>query len=369
MNQPVHYHYGQFPPSDINWERLLPLIGPANAALAKYDGTLSVIPNANILLTPLMTKEAVLSSKIEGTQSGIEEVLKFEADGDSKDISVERKMDIYEIMNYRHAVKHSIDLLKNLPLCQRVIKEAHAILLESVRGHSKLPGDYRRDQNWVGTPGCTIEEARYIPISAEKLQEGMDNWEKYIHVKALDNLVHLAIIHAELEALHPFRDGNGRIGRMCIPLFMSKFKLIDGPMFYISAFFEVNKAEYYDRLFAVSRDSDWTGWCEFFLRAVLVQAQNNQKIASEILKLYEKKKNQVIDLTHSQYAIHALDFIFSKPVFITSQFVKSSEIPISTAKRILSILRGNGILLTLQKGRGRRPALYAFYELLELVKA
>ncbi len=263
---------------------------------------------------------------------------------------------------------HAIDLLKKLPLCQRVIREAHKILLEGVRGHGKLLGEYRRVPNWVGPPGCTIEEARYVPISAERLQEGMNTWEKYIHVKAPDSLVHLAIIHAELEALHPFIDGNGRIGRMYIPLFMSKIKLIDSPMFYISAFFEVNKDEYYERLFNVSHNNDWSGWCEFFLRAVLIQAQKNQKIASDILKLYETKKNQIVELTHSQYAIQALDFIFSKPVFRASQFTGSDEIPKPTAKRILAVLRDNDILITLRKARGRRSAIFAFTELINLVE-
>ena len=179
--EPVHYHYGKFPPTNIEWEKLIPLIGPANAALARYDGTLSAIPNALVLLSPLTTQEAVLSSRIEGTQATMGEVLEFEAEGDANNISNEKREDIHEILNYRRAMMHAIELLNELPLCQRVVREAHHILLEGVRGQGKSPGEYRQNQNWIGTHGCTIEEARFVPISAERISDGISDWEKYIH--------------------------------------------------------------------------------------------------------------------------------------------------------------------------------------------
>ena len=366
MNQSVHYHYKKFPPSDIDWSRLVPLIGPANAALARYDGTLSVIPNAAVLLSPLTTQEAVLSSRIEGTQATMGEVLEYEAEGDSRNISEERKADINEILNYRSAMRHAIELLKELPLCQRVVREAHRVLLEGVRGHGKSPGEYRRIPNWIGAPGCSIEEARFIPISADRLPEAMSNWEKYIHEDTPDQLVKLAFIHAEFEALHPFLDGNGRLGRMCVPLFMFKTGLISSPMFYISAFFEKHRDEYYERLLSVSRDDNWIGWCEFFLRAITVQAKQNQEKASEILRLYETKKSQVINLTHSQYAIHALDYIFAHPIFKASDFTVSKDIPTPTAKRILNVFKDNGLLKTIREASGRRAAVYVFGELVNI---
>ena len=292
------------------------------------------------------------------------EVFEYEAEGDSDNISNEKKEDIREILNYRRAMSHAINLLEKLPLCQRVIREAHKILLESVRGYGKSPGEYRRIPNWIGPPGCTIEEATFVPISADRLPEAMDNWEKYIHQDTPDQLVTLAILHAEFEALHPFLDGNGRLGRMCVPLFMFKVGLIQSPMFYISAFFEQHREEYYQRLLSVSQDNDWTGWCEFFLRAIMEQAMQNQKKATEILTLYETKKNQIVDLTHSQYAIHALDYIFNNPTFKANDFKNSKDIPTETAKRILIILRENGILTILREASGRRPAVYIFGELI-----
>jgi len=364
MSQPVQYHYNKFPPSNIDWRKLIPMIGPASAALARYDGTLAAIPNAAVLLSPLTTQEAVLSSRIEGTQATMGEVLEYEAEGDTKDISNERKEDINEVLNYRNGMWHAIELLEELPLCQRLIRETHNILLEGVRGHGKAPGEYRHIPNWIGPPGCTIEEAHFVPISVERLEQGMSMWERYIHNDEPDRLVQLAIIHAELEALHPFLDGNGRLGRMCVPLFMYQTGLIQSPMFYISAFFEANRDEYYERLLSISRDDDWIGWCIFFLRAVTEQAKDNQQKATEILNLYEAKKSQVVELTHSQYAIHVLDFVFERPIFRATDFTGCGDIPNPTAKRILAVLRENEILRILRGASGRRPAVYVFPELL-----
>lgn len=368
MTPPVQYHYGKFPPTNIDWPRLIPFIGPANAALARYDGTLTAIPNAAVLLSPLTTQEAVLSSRIEGTQATMGEVLEFEAERETKNIPLERKADINEVLNYRSAMWHAIGKLNDLPLCQRIVKEAHSVLLTGVRGHDKSRGEYRRIPNWIGPPGCAIEDAKFVPISADKLEEAMNIWERYIHENYPDKLVQLAIIHAEFEALHPFIDGNGRLGRMCVPLFMYKIGLIQAPMFYISAFFEKNRDEYYERLLAISRDNDWTGWCEFFLKAVAEQARNNQNKASEILTLYANKKSQIAGITHSQYSIHALDFIFTRPVFKSTEFTGIKEIPTPTAKRILAVLRDNGILKVIRESSGRRSATYAFTELVNAIE-
>ncbi|GBC64140.1 Fic family protein [Desulfonema ishimotonii] len=369
MPRTIHYHYDKFPPQNLDWSKLIPLIGPASAALARYDGTLSAIPNAAVLLSPMTTQEAVLSSRIEGTQATMGEVLEYEAEADSDNIPAERKADINEVLNYRRAMWRAVELLNNLPLCQRVIKEIHSVLLDGVRGHGKAPGEYRKIPNWIGPPGCPMEEARFVPASADRLPDAMDAWEKYIHSEEVpDRLVQLAILHAEFEALHPFLDGNGRLGRMCVPLFMFQSRLIQSPMFYISAFFERRRDEYYDRLLAISRDDNWTGWCEFFLNAVAEQALENQQKAMEILNLYEDKKNRIVELTHSQYAIHSLDFIFAQPVFKATDFTNKSEIPPPTAKRILSVLRNNGVLEMIRESRGRRPAVYVFTELLNIAE-
>ncbi|MFB3786817.1 MAG: Fic family protein [bacterium] len=365
---PVHYHLGQFPPPELNWKQLIPIIGPANAALARYDGILAAIPNPSVLLTPLFTHEAVLSSRIEGIQATMEEVLEFEAGADPGRFSEDRKTDIQEILNYRRAMNHALQLLNELPLCLRVIKATHRVLMENVRGMSKSRGEFRRTANWIAPPGCPIEQARCIPISAEKLPESMSVWEKYLNSNVPDRLVQLAILHAEFEALHPFLDGNGRLGRMLVPLFLFNAKLLNSPMFYISEYFEKNRDIYYEKLLAVSRDGDWTGWCEFFLEAIVQQARINQEKASAILHLYSEKKVQWIELMRSPFAIKALDFLFARPIFSSTDFNKYSGIPSSTAKRFLKILHNSNILYQIQESRGQRPAIFGFTELLKITE-
>jgi Fic family protein len=368
VSQPIQYHYGKFPPAELDWKQLIPLIGPASAALARYDGTLNAVPNPNVLLSPLATQEAVLSSKIEGTVTTIAEVLRFEAEGKETDKTPEKVADIKEVLNYRRAMHHAVGQLKELPLCQRVIKDAHRVLLEGVRGKDKKPGEYRHGPNWIGPAGCKIEQARFVPISWDQLAAGMTAWEKYIHADAPDRLVQLSILHVEFEALHPFMDGNGRMGRMFVPLFLFKAGLLSRPTFYISAFFERNRDEYYERLRAVSRDGAWTEWAGFFLRAIQSQAEENQAKAQAILKLYETKKEWITESTRSLYAIHALDFLFRRPVFETSEFTAQRSIPKPTAHRILRLLRDKAVFKVLREPSGRRPGVMAFRELLNIVE-
>lgn len=364
----VLYHLGQFPPAALDWHQLIPLLGPTSAAVARYDGTLAAIPNAAVLLSPLTTQEAVLSSRIEGTQATMGEVLEFEAEGDRPGLSDERRADIHEVLNYRAAMRMAEKLLTEVPLSQRVIREAHKVLLTGVRGQGKAPGEYRRIPNWIGPAGCTVEQARFVPIAADKLPDAMSAWEHYIHADAADRLVQLSLLHAEFEALHPFLDGNGRLGRMLIPLFMWQNGLIQRPMFYASAYLEAHREEYYERLLAVSRDGDWTGWCRFFLGALKTQAEENQQKAAAILDLYERMKRAVADLTHSQYAIHALDWVFERPIFKSSDFVASAGIPPPTAKRILAILREAIVLRVLVESSGRRAATLCFPALLNIAE-
>jgi Fic family protein len=369
MMSSVKYHYDQFPPASLDWEKLVPYIGPANAAIARYDGLLEAIPNAAVLLSPLTTQEAVLSSRIEGTQATIGEVLEFEAGQLPVGSSETKQNDIQEILNYRKAMNHAMHLLDTLPISQRLIKETHRVLMDSVRGHNKTPGEYRKIPNWIGPQGCTIEEARFIPISADKLSNGMSAFERFIHSENVtDKLTQLAILHAEFEALHPFLDGNGRLGRMLIPLFLWNSGILRSPMFYISAYFDAHRNSYYDNLLLVSKNKDWTGWIIFFLKALKEQADQNSIRASKILHLYNSKKNELVQLTHSQYTIRALDWIFEKPIFKSSDFVDNAGIPSATARRIISVFKKDGILRTLKEASGRKPAVYAFRELLNIAE-
>lgn len=362
----IPYHLGRFPPTSLEWSRLIPLLGPAAAAVARYDGMLEAIPDAAVLLSPLTTQEAVLSSRIEGTQATMGEVLEFEAGEEAA--TPERREDIHEVQNYRAAMREAERQLANLPLSQRVVREMHRVLLRGVRGQNKAPGDYRRVPNWIGAPGCSIEQARFVPIGADRLPDAMSAWERYSHEDAPDRLVQLAILHAEFEALHPFLDGNGRLGRMLVPLLLWQRGLIRRPMFYISGWFEARRDEYYDRLLAVSRDDDWTGWCCFFIEAVKVQAEENLTRTQAILKLHGDLKRRLPELTRSQHAMRALDWIFARPIFRAPDFIADAGIPAPTARRFLKVLRQGGVLRDLRPGRGRRAAILAFPALLNIAE-
>lgn len=363
---PVRYHSGAFPP-DLrqSFTALLPLVTEAHHALGKYDGMLEAVLNPNVLLSPLMDREAEQSSRIEGTQATLREVLEFEAGDDSA--PAQRESDIREILNYRVAMIEAIHNLDTLPLSQRLIRNTHATLMRGVRGQRADPGNFRTIQNFIGPQGCSEQDARYLPCSANELPANLDAWEKFMNSTQPDSLIQLALVHAEFEAIHPFLDGNGRIGRLMIPLFLYEKQLIRRPSFFISEHLESRRDEYYDRLQHISESGDWQGWCEFFLRSVTAQANSNMERARAILQLHEKWRSQIVDITHSQYAIRALDYFFTRPIFNSAAFCRDVEIADYTARSILRDLRGAGILDVRREGRGRRSGIYAFTELLDII--
>lgn len=365
---PVHYHLGKFPPQDISWGRLVPLIGRANAALARYDGLIAAIPNASVLLSPLTTQEAVLSSKIEGTNVTMGEVLEMEAGGDGN-VTQPKREDAEEIRNYRRALSFAAHSISERPLSQHLLREVHALLMDGVRGRDKDPGAFRNEQNWIGPHGCSMDQANFVPIPQEHLQSGLDAWALYTgSLDEPDPLVQLAIIHAEFEALHPFKDGNGRLGRMVIPLFLFSRGILSGPNFYMSGYLEQRREQYVQSMRAISRDGAWTEWCAFFLEGIVDQASENQAKAQSILDLYQWTLGKVVEVTHSQHSARAVDFLFSRPIFASTHFIEGSGIPKPTALRFLGLLRDAGILQQIQDGAGRRPAIFAFSMLLNIAE-
>ncbi len=367
---PTLYHVGRFPPQNLDWARLVPAIGRAHAAVAAYGAMLESMPNSNVLISPLATQEAVYSNRIEGTRTTLAQVLTFQADENYGGYDPAERTDAYEVINYRAALDAATRRMERLPLSLRLVRDTHRVLMRGVRGQDKAPGEYRRipDSVWIGPPNSTIEDASFVPCPVERLPGALGAWEKFLHSDERDPLVQLAIVHAEFEAIHPFMDGNGRIGRLIVPLFMVANDLLKAPHFYISGYLDQRRDEYYDRLLAVSRDDDWTGWSEFFLEAIAEQATVNLDMARGILGLYDELKESVVEVTHSQYSMRALDWIFEKPIFRSSDFVKTSGIPSPTAFRILRALRNEGILDTLAEARGRRPALLEFSMLLRVAE-
>lgn len=357
------------PLADLDYRLLLPLVGQANASLARYDGLLQGIPNPAVMLSPLTTQEAVLSSKIEGTQATVDEVLEQEA-GLIKE--GEKYKDIQEISNYRQALYSAREYLQEYSIRLSFVRELHRILLSSVRGQDKTPGEFRKEQNWIGPYGCLVEQATFVPPNPLQLPDFLQAWEQYLDSDDVDFLLQTAVMHAQFELLHPFKDGNGRIGRILIPLFLYQKKTLSQPMFYLSEYLESHRDEYYARLKAISAEGDWNGWIAFFLQAVAVQAQENSQRVVAIKALYEEMKQSIHEITHSQYTVHLLDAIFSKPIFRTSdlaeQLSREFSIHEKTAPSLLRQLRDGGVLRELQAASGRRPATLCFPRLINLAE-
>lgn len=353
------------PLENLDYKRILPLVGSANAELARYDGLLEGVVNPSIMLSPLTNEEAVLSSKIEGTQATVDEVLEHEA-GMLKE--GEKSKDIQEIINYRTALFSAHEYLEERPITLGFIRELHKILLDSARGQDKTPGEFRLDQNWIGPHGCTIDEATFVPPNPLQLPHYLEDYEKYLASHDIDVLIQTAIMHAQFELLHPFRDGNGRIGRILIPLFLFQKKKLSKPMFYLSSYLENNREEYYQRLRNISQDGDWNGWISFFLNAVTIQSKTNSKKVRTIMSLYDEMKERIHDVTHSQYSIAILDALFDRPIFKTSDFVKDTGLHKTTAMGLLKQLKDADILTTLQEGSGRRASVLCFSRLINIAE-
>ena len=314
---------------------LFTAVGEANAALARYDGLLIGMVNPAVMLSPLTNQEAVLSSKIEGTQATVEEVLEHEA---GQEHDEDKRQDINEIINYRQALTLAKESVLDRPIRLSLIRELHRILMNSVRGENKDPGQFRKDQNWIGSPGCTIEEATFVPPSPLQLMDHLNAWEVYLNSDDIDAIVQTAIVHAQFEMIHPFKDGNGRIGRLLIPLFLYRKGRLTGPMFYLSAYLERNRDEYYARLRAISQEADWTGWCAFFLRAVTAQAKENGATLREIMDLYEVTKVQVRDITHSPHSAQLVDALFDRPIFTAADIARRADVPKPTVHKLIKSL-------------------------------
>jgi Fic family protein len=353
----------KLPLANIDWIKFVHLIGKANFELAKYAGILVGMVNPDLLLSPFTTKEAVISSKIEGTQATLEEVLKFEASPTKEN---PKREDIREIINYREALKYAVDYLNNRPTCLNLCKEIHHLLLDSVRGKDKGRGEFRKIQNWIGTPGSPIEKARYVPPPPERLMEFLDNLEKYMHFEEKDNLVQLALIHAQFEIIHPFIDGNGRLGRILIPLYLIEKGMLKSPVFYVSEYIDENRDVYYDRLNGITTNGDWESWIIFFLTTIIEQSKNNTKKATAILSLYDSMKERIEKTLKSKYSIRTLDTIFELPIFNTNMFIKTSGIPKPSATHILALLEKDKVITTIVKGSGHRPSLMAFEKVLSI---
>lgn len=368
LENAVNYHYDQFPPQNLDISKFINELLQATSALAKYDQMLKGMHNSEILLAPLRNQEAVISSRMEGTISTMDEILKYSADenGDESNIKNYRS-DVIETILYQRALLNAQHaMIDGYKLSSSMIKTIHQQLLSFGRGTQKSPGRFKIEQNYLADR--IKNQILFIPISPEKLTEGLDLLFDYIENHPDPILVKSAIMHLEFEALHPFEDGNGRIGRMLITLMLWSKGLISQPHFYISGYLEENKNVYIDIMRNVSKTGNWNEWCSFFLKAVESQANRNLDVAEKIQQLYEEMKQVFTDKLSSKWCINALDYIFSNPIFRNNNFTSKSGIPAATAQRFTRILIEENLISTLEEASGRRSALYSFEPLMRLVR-
>lgn len=365
----TEYHYGRFPPRIEDYGRLIRPLSSASAALARYDQMLKGMHSSDILLAPLRSQEAVISSRMEGTVSTLDEVLQLEAEQEDEGDSAQRNArgEAVEVYLYSRAMRTAQAALKEgAPLSSWLLRSSHRMLLGFGRGAHLSPGEFKSEQNYLADR--LRKKILFVPIDPVLLQEGLDRFFAFINDESWEILIRTAIAHLEFEALHPFKDGNGRIGRMIIPLMLWKAQSISEPYFYISEFFEHNKAEYIDRMRAVSSKGAWTDWILFFLSALEAQAKQNLDKAEQIRSLYEEMKERFSAILSSRWTINALDFMFTRPMFRNNLFTGRSGIPGPTAHKFTRSLLDAGLLRTVAPSAGRRPALYAFEPLLSLVR-
>ena len=328
-------------PAIIMDTELTRLLSDADRALGRLDGATSILPNPDLFVAMYVRQEAVLSSQIEGTQSSLEDVLQFEIDAKGQ----EQPKDVEEVVNYVRAMQYGLEKLSELPLCLRLIREIHGILLEGVRGSEKTPGEFRQRQNWIGFQGCTLTTASFIPPPVLEMHNSLKDLEVFFHdTKSLPPLIHCGIAHAQFETIHPFSDGNGRVGRLLITFLLCQRGILQKPLLYLSHYLKFHRTEYYDRLTAIRNEGDWEGWLKFFLRGVFEVSQSATQTARSILDLREKHRDILGRQSGSINALRLLDVLFEQPLINIRVVENKLKCAYVTANKLVEQFQQLGLL-------------------------
>ncbi|MDK9705071.1 MAG: Fic family protein [Sulfuritalea sp.] len=327
------------PPINIDMELALAL-SKADAALSELSGLGGQLPNPHLLISPYIRREAVLSSRIEGTKASLSDLLIDEIEDGNSKRSV--NADIQEIRNYTYALEHGITLLPDLPLSLRLIREIHAKLMTGVRGDKATPGEFRRSQNWIGPAGSTPMTAAFVPPPVVEMHECLDEWEKFLHVHdVIPDLIQCAMMHVQFETIHPFLDGNGRVGRLLVTFFLLERKRLSQPLLYLSAFIDAHKNDYYDLLQRVRTHGDWIPWIRFFLQGVTETATAAGAQAKELHRLREQYRAQLRDKPN---ALVLIDNLFINPYMTIGRAAKILGKTHPTAKATITAMEEGKIL-------------------------
>ncbi|MBI5629471.1 MAG: Fic family protein [Elusimicrobia bacterium] len=364
-------------PPEITWTpRLVRALSDADQLIGRLAGEGGRLPNPHLLMRPFIKREAVLSSRIEGTQATLGELLEAEAGG-----SVDRSPDdLREVGNYVIALEYGIKRLKQLPLSLRLVRELHERLMKGVRGERATPGEFRRSQNWIGAPGCTLSQASYVPPPPADLMDCLGAWEKFLHESSLPPLVQVALAHYQFEAIHPFLDGNGRVGRLMITLYLVERGILPTPLLYLSAFFEATRRDYYDLLGAVTARNEWESWLTYFLNGAARQSEDALGRAGRINKLLEewrvkaggfamprRGKGELAEGGRlTQVPLSLVDMLAANPFITINKAAEQLGVAFTTAQRGIEKLERLGVLRQANKARrGRVYCAQAIFDILE----
>ena len=355
------FHPAPLPP-EIAWStRLARILSQADSVLGRLAGEGRRLPNPHVLIRPFVRREAVFSSRIEGTQATLGELLAAEAGATPK----RSPEDLREVANYVTALEYGMKRLKTLPLSLRLVRELHAKLRSGVRGDYATPGEFRRTQNWIGRPGCTLADASYVPPPPDALGGHLGAWEKFLHDESIPPLVHAALMHYQFEAIHPFLDGNGRVGRLLIMLCLHARGVLPEPLLYLSAFFEATRSDYYGGLRAVTENGDWTGWLEYFLNGVARQSEDALSRAERINRLLARWRD-VFAGGGSKVPLQLVELVGANPFLTPSGAERRLGVSYNAVMRGIIALEGKGVLEKV--GEARRGRVFCARAILDILE-
>jgi Fic family protein len=349
-------------PPEIDWtDRLIRSLSDADRLIGQLSGEGKQLPNPHLLMRPFIKREAVLSSRIEGTQATLGELLANDAGA-----SVNRSADdLKEVGNYVNALDYGIQRLDSFPLSLRLIREIHEKLMAGVRGDFATPGQFRKSQNWIGPGGCTLQNATYIPPSTEILMDCLGELEKFFYSTNVPPLIQAGLLHYQFEAIHPFLDGNGRVGRLLIILFLIDRKVLAAPLLYLSAFFEATRTEYYSRLLAVSQNSEWNSWLEYFLNGIARMSEDALSRAERINLLIDKWREMIAG-QKPKILFDAIGLLAENPFWTTKKIAERLSVAFTTAQRAINLLQEKQIIFQIdQAHRDRVFCANAILDILE----
>lgn len=335
------------------------LLSEADRSLGRLDGIGSVLPNPNLFVAMYVRQEAVLSSQIEGTQSTLEDVLQFEVD--AKGLTLPKDVD--KVVNYVRAMNYGLNLLDELPLSLRLIREIHAELLKDSRGANRDPGEFRRSQNWIGPAGADLAAATFVPPPVPNMHEALDKFEKFLHDDSLPVLIQCGLAHAQFETIHPFLDGNGRVGRLLITFLLCHRKVLHRPLLYLSHYLKANRAEYYDRLMAIRNDGNWEQWLKFFLRGVAEVSDGAIETSRRIFELRDQHRGVINKNlgSSSGSGVRLLDYLYEQPIINVRMVERHLKTSFVTANRLIEQLVKVEVLRETTGGLRNRRYEYGSY--------